>query len=542
MNPKMVESKFKSTKDGKCVESANGMISTAFPNATDVGVEILKKGGNAVDAAVAAALALGVCEPQASGLGGQTMMLIFTGKKVKAIDGSSRAPSLAHSKAVYKGDRSIGYRATTVPSTPATLWYIHDRYGRLEWGEIVGPAIRIAEKGYRITELQNRLQRRELKEFKKVESKSGVKYFLKEGKPYKVGDIFKQPELASLLRRLAEKGVEEFYQGKVAKQIDADMRENGGLLRYDDLSLIPWPIERRPLKRKFRGMTVYTMPPPGAGRTLLFTLLMIEAVPPEIFLKDKNKQCYLLAEVFRRAFLEREDRPFDPNFYPQLSEKQMLNKKYAKQSILDILEKVDKTLLPIIATDDELRGETTHLSVIDNEGMAVSLTQSIEKVFGSKAAAEGLGFLYNNYLMDFEYNMISHPFYLRPNAVPWATVAPSLIFNKENLWMALGSPGSERVFSTIAQFLINIIDKNMSIDEAIYAPRMHCSLGGLVSLEAERFPNFVMGFLRDKGYRIDKREPYAFYLGAIHAVLKKHDGSGFQGVSEVRRDGTVGGY
>lgn len=542
MNIKRVESKFKPTKDGKCAESANGMISTAFPNATDAGIEILKKGGNAVDAACTSAIALGVCEPQASGLGGQTMMLIFTGKKVKAIDGSSRAPSLAHSKAIYKGDRSIGYRATTVPSTPATLWYVHNRYGRLRWSEILDPAIRIAEKGYRITELQRRLQKRELKEFKKIESKIGAKYFLKDGKPFRVGDIFKQPELASLLRRLAEKGIKEFYQGKVAKQIDSDMRENGGLLRYDDLSLIPWPIVRRPLKREFRGLTIHTMPPPGAGRTLLFTLLMLDELPPKIFIKDKNKQCYLLAKVFRKAFLEREDRPFDPNFYPQLSDKQMLNKKYARQCISDILAKVDKTILPTLVTDDELRGETTHLSVIDSEGMAVSLTQSIEKVYGSKAAAEGLGFLYNNYLMDFEYNMVSHPFYLRPNAVPWATVAPSLIFNEEKLWMAVGSPGSERIFSTIAQFLINIIDKNMSMDKAMLEPRMHCSLGGLVSLEAERFPSSLIGFLGDKGYRIDEREPYSYYHGAIHAILKKHDGSGFQGVAEIRRDGTAGGY
>ena len=542
MKFKNVESKFKPSKDGKCAKSVNGMISTAFPDATEAGVKMLSEGGNAVDAAVAAALALGVCEPQASGLGGQTMMLIYTGKKVKSIDGSSRAPSLAHSKAVDKKDRSFGHRATTVPSTPATLWYVHNSYGHLEWSEVMDPAIRIAEKGYRITELQHRLQERELENFQKVESKSSAKYFLKNGKPYDVGDIFKQSELASLLRRLAEKGVEEFYRGKVAEQIDADMRENGGLLRSEDLSLIPWPIVRPPLKRKFRGLTIYTMPPPGAGRTLLFTLLMVDAMPPGIFLKDINKQCYLLAEVFRRAFLEREDRPFDPNFYPQLSEKHMLNKKYAKQCIMDILAKVDKTLLPTIVTDDELRGETTHLSVIDGEGMAVSLTQSIERVYGSKTAAEGLGFLYNNYLNDYEYSKISHPFYLRPNAVPWATVAPSLIFNEENLWMAVGSPGSERIFSTIAQFLINIIDKNMSMDEAMYAPRMHCSLGGKVSLEAERFPDSLVEFLNDKGYRIDKREPFAFYLGAVHAVLKKHDGSGFQGIAEVRRDGTAGGY
>jgi gamma-glutamyltranspeptidase/glutathione hydrolase len=175
--------------------------------------------------------------------------------------------------------------------------------------------------------------------------------------------------------------------------------------------------------------------------------------------------------------------------------------------------------------------------------MAVSLTQSIEMVYGSKAAAAGLGFLYNNYHSDYEYKIFSHPFYLRPNAVPWATVAPTLIFrNKEEILLAVGSPGSERIFSSIAQFLIHVVDKNQPIDVAMRAPRLHCSLGGRVSLEAKRFPDEIVTFFREKDYRIDKRKPYSFYLGAIHAVLKKHDGSGFQGVAEVRRDGTAGGY
>jgi gamma-glutamyltranspeptidase/glutathione hydrolase len=546
MNFDTIESSFKPMSDCKSAEARNGMVSTAFPDATKAGVRILKKGGNAVDAAVAAAFALGVCEPQASGLGGQTMMLIYRKAKdkdkVTAIDGSSRAPSLAHAKAIYRNDRSLGYRATTVPSTPATLWYVHDRYGRLPWKEILKPAIRICKNGYAITELQHRLQVRELKNFKDVESRSGAKYFLKDGAPYEVGEVFRQPDLANLLRTLAKKGIKEFYMGKVAKKIDADMRENGGLLRYDDLALIPWPIERKALKRRFRGLTVYTMPPPGSGRTLLFTLLMIDAIPPGVLTMDQQRYNYLLAEIFRKALLEREDRPFDPDFYPQVSEKEMLSRKYARACILKIMSKVDSTLLPVIATDDEKSGETTHLSVMDGEGMAVSLTQSIERVYGSKAAAEGLGFLYNNYLNDYEYSKASHPFYLRPNASPWATVAPTLIFAKKRLWMALGSPGSERIFSSITQFLLHVVDEGMPIGDAMTAPRIHCSLGGMVSLEADRFPEELVEFLKEKKYRIDKREPYSFYLGAIHAVLKKHDGSGFQGVAEVRRDGTAGGY
>jgi gamma-glutamyltranspeptidase/glutathione hydrolase len=541
MNFKKIESSFRTTRDGKCAESDNGMVSTAFPDATKAGIKILKQGGNAVDAAVASAFALGVCEPQASGLGGQTMMLINIAGQVIAIDGSSRAPSLAHESAIYKFDKSFGYRATTVPSTPAALWYVHDRYGKLDWKKILKPAIKIAEQGYRITKLQHDLQVRELENFLKVESRSGVKYFFKNGEPYPVGEIFKQPDLAGVLKTLSEKGIEDFYTGQIAKQIDADMRKNGGLLHYDDLSLIPWPIIRKPLKRKFRGFTVYSMPPPGAGRTLLFTLLMINSIPPKTLQNDLNSQSYLLAKIFRRAFLERTDRPFDPEFYSQVEEKDMLSKYYARKCISEILTVVDKTLLPSVVTDDELAGETTHLSVMDKDDNAVCLTQSIERVYGSKAAADGLGFLYNNYLNDFEYKLPSHPFYLRPNAVPWATVAPTFIFNNKKIWLAVGSPGSARIFSSLAQFLIHVIDEQRPISEAVDAPRLHCSLGGRISLEAERFPDDLTEFLKEKGYRIDEREPYAFYMGDLHVVLKKQDGPGFQGVADKRRDGTAGG-
>lgn len=543
MDISQIESSFYPSADGKAAEALNGMVATAAPEATEAGVEMLRKGGSAVDAAVAAALALGVCESQASGLGGQTMMLIYTGEKVIAVDGSSRSPSLAHVNAIYKRDRSKGYRATTVPSTPAVLWYVHNRYGTLPWQQVLEPAIHLAQEGCMITPMQQRLQQRELENFHAVDSKSGAKYFLNNGQPYEPGSLFKQPDLAELLKKISQKGIEEFYEGSIAKIIDADMRENGGLLRYDDLALIPWPIIRTPLKCKFREGTVYTMPLPAAGRTLLFTLLMLDHLPLDTFqeMDYENKKIHLLAEVLRKAFLERSDRPFDPNFYPQLVKKNMLRRKYARQSIREILKNVDKTILSTIASEDELSGETTHLSIIDSKGMAVSLTQSIERVYGCKAAAAGLGFLYNNYLMDFEYSLVNHPFYLRPNKPPWATVAPTLFFLGDDLWMVLGSPGSERSISTMAQFLLHIMDGNLSIEKAMKAPRIHCSLGGRLSLEADRFSPGLIEFLKKKGYRIDAREPFAFYLGCIQAVLKRHTGKGFQGIADVRRDGTAKG-
>lgn len=540
MNFNEIESKFQVTKDGKCAGASNGMVSTAFPEATRAGVKMLKMGGNAVDAACAAALALGVCEPQASGIGGQTMMLIHTGKKIIAVDGSSRAPSLAHARAIFRDETSFGYRATTVPSTLATLGYVQKKYGTLPWKDIVGPAIEIAEIGYRITQLQHDLQVRERDRFQAVESKSGIRFFYRDGNPYPAGDIFRQPELAAILKRIAEKGIEEFYLGTIAKRIDADMREHGGLLRRDDLALIPWPIERKPLHMRFRNFVVHTMPPPGSGRTLLFSLAMINAIKPNRLHRDDVRRAHMLAEIFRKALLERSDRPFDPNFYPQVEEKEMLNTRYAYNSVKEIAKSIDPKL-PIRETEDELTGETTHLSVMDKHGVAVSLTQSIERVYGSKAAADGMGFLYNNYIMDFEYSEPQHPFYLRPNAVPWATVAPSLVCHGNKIWLALGSPGSERSITTMAQFLLNIIDTGMSIGEAMRAPRLHCSLGGKISIEAERFPDDIIESLQNKGYRIQKREPFAFYMGAIHAVMRCHDHSGFQGVAEVRRDGIAGG-
>jgi len=483
---------------------------------------------------------LGVCEPQASGLGGQTMILLHTGKKTIAIDGSSRAPSLAHVNAVYKPDRAHGYRATTVPSTLATIGYTSRRYGSLPWKKIVAPAIALAEDGYPITTLQHHLQEREVKFFKKVESLSGAGYFLNKGKPYDVGALFKQPDLAALLKRIADKGPEEFYTGITAKKIDADMREHGGLLRADDLALIPWPIERKPLVGNFHRLRVHTMPPPGAGRPFVFILGMLGALPAARLNRLKIKKARLLIEIFRKAFFERVGRPFDPNFYPQIPSEKMLRASFAHECIRKIVNSVDPSI-PIRESEDEASGETTHLSAMDHTGMAVSLTQSIERVYGSKAAAQGLGFIYNNYLMDFEFKEPSHPFYLRPNAHPWATVAPTIIFYKKEPWIAVGSPGSERSLSAMAQFIERIVNKNENMNLAMRAPRLHCSLGGKVSLEAERFDQDLIHSLEKRGYRMDPRSPYSFYMGAIHAVLKKYTNQGFQGVAEVRRDGTAAG-
>jgi gamma-glutamyltranspeptidase/glutathione hydrolase len=191
--------------------------------------------------------------------------------------------------------------------------------------------------------------------------------------------------------------------------------------------------------------------------------------------------------------------------------------------------------------DNIKNGETTHLSVMDREGNAVGITQSVNMVYGSKAAAESLGFLYNNYLLDTEQLDTSHPHFLRPGGFPWSFACPTIVFYEGKPWIVTGSPGSERIFSTVSQFLINIIDGNLPICEAMKRPRLHCSAEGLVSLESDRFDPDLIYYLKQKGYKIDSLEPYSFYLGAIHAVLKRRIGKGFQGVAEIRRDGTAKG-
>ena len=544
MNISQIEASFTPTLNKKCSVAKKGMVSSAFPNATKAGVEILRKGGNAVDAACATALALGVCEPQASGIGGQSMGIIHVNNKSYAVDGSSRSPSLAHSS-MYKNkkNRYLGYKSTTVPSTISLIGFLHEHYGRLEWQKIVAPSIRIAKKGYKITLLQNHLQKQQLDNFLSIPSRSGARYFLKDGiVPYDVGDRFIQEDLADTLSTISESGYRTFYHGRIAKKIAQDMKANHGLIMEEDLSYIPEPILKEPIRRKYRHLLVVTLPPPAAGRTLLLTLMMLNHLPSK-FLRSSNPSSYhFVAETFRKAFLHRVQNPFNRHTYDQSSaDKLHLQRSFAKQLADSIHDSMDATL-PMM--EDPFFGggdDTTHLSVMDNEGNAVGITQSVELAYGSKAAADGLGFLYNNYMSAFEFTNPNHPYYVRPNSIPWTSVSPALIFHDSKLWMVVGSPGSQRIFSAVTQFLSRIIDGNLPMSDAIERPRFHCSIRGTVSVEQDGFRNEIVDYLKDMGYDISIKDRYSFYHGAIHATMRLQTLDGFHGVAEVRRDGTAEG-
>lgn len=505
--------------------SKEGMIATQHYLATEAGSLILANGGNAIDAAVAAAFALGVCEPAASGLGGQTMMLIHLAAKRRtfALDGSSRAPNRTSLEALPKEVRLRGYKAATVPSTPAVLEYALKHYGTMKLEKVLAPAVEYAKNGYPISELQRRLLKRVRNHIKRTGTSN---IFLRNGKrTYRIGECFRQPILAATLERLGEFGIGDFYNGRIAKLIHMDMKKNDGLIRDDDLAQIPLPIERRPITCHFGGMRIFTFPPPGAGRTLIEMFNIISNSPSKLRDFDTPRGALLLSYVIQQAFRDRSDRPFDPNFYAQVTKKKMLSSEYARAVARTIRRRIRS------------QGETTHLSVMDKDGNVVALTQSIERIFGACVATPKLGFLYNNYMMAFEDQNIRHAYYLRPNAVPWASVAPTLAFKGRNTWLAIGSPGSERIVSSIFQVILRL--RRQSPYTAVDAPRLHCSFDGIVSLELPRMRDDIPVLLERHGFQIKPRDPYSFYLGCVQMVMR--EGEEFIGVADPRRDGSARG-
>lgn len=529
-----IEASFRETGDGKCAASTGGMVAAAHPLAARAGAGILARGGNAVDAACAAALALGVCEPQASGLGGQTMALIHVNGRSTALDGSGRAPARLRPEEMSEQDRDLGYRATTAPTTPAVLGRMHELFGRLSWSRVVEPAVDLAGQGYPISRLQHDLAQDRLDEFEAVPSRSGARYFLgPDGQALPVGFVFKQPELADLLRLIAKEGAEVFYRGEPARMIEADMKANGGYLRADDLANLALPRERPVIESTFRGLPIVTMPPPCAGRSLLLALRVLDRQDPGFTASGSPEAAVFLANLIREILSERQANVIHPDRYDPTVDPALHGN--------DLVTALSGPARPESGGLTFKGGETTHLSVMDADGGAVGLTQSINAVYGPKAAAEGLGFLYNNYLVDSVIDQPDHPHYLGPGGISWSSMAPLIAFRQGRPWLVAGSPGSERILSAIIQFVIHLIDGKASMCKAMDRPRLHCGSDGEVSIEADGFEAGIVERLTEAFPKLTKKKRYSFFTGAVHAVLNRLDGNGFQGVAEVRRDGAAVG-
>ncbi len=518
-----------------------GMISTASAAATEAGVKMLKLGGNAVDAAAAAAFCLGVTEPQASGLGGQSMILLYrqgADPEALTLDGSSRAPYGIDPQYTPAQKIKVGIQATTVPSTPAALGYLLETYGTFPLDRVLEPAIEAAEKGYKITALQHRLLAREASKLLQDEQVKSV--FFKNGQPLNARETAVQPQLADCLKRISREGWRDFYVGVIAREIIKDMECRGGLISQADLNQIPYPVQRDVLKGCYRGRDVYTFPPPGAGWALVHILKTLEAFEPWEVVPPSPLAPLILAMVFRAALMCRERMPVDPALFPQVSHELKLDRASTEQiaaRIRAVLSYRDKENF----SPPGASGETTHLSAADAFGNTVAITQSIELLFGAKTMARGLGFFYNNYMSAFQYKDMMHPFFLLPGGRPWSSAAPTLLFQDGRPFLALGSPGSERISTSLAQVITRVVDAGQDLWAAIEAPRLHAGSSGKVLIE-KRFSPEVMDTLQRAGFTVTTRGAYSYFLGCVQAVMLPEPGRDFfYGVSDPRRDGAAGG-
>lgn len=502
--------------------SKHGIVVSAHYRASQAGAQILKTGGNAIDAAVAVSAALGVVEPAASGLGGMTMMNIYLAKQKSnfIIEGPCKAPIKASPDIAAAFPRKSGYKAVAVPTNPAVLSYVLKKYGRFSPAQVLEPAILLAQNGYLMTPFQQHI----LSIYAKQIAKENSKAFLlnKNGKTFSIGEKICQPILAKTLIRLAKFGFEEFYHGETGSEIFKDMKKNGGFLCEDDFVSIPYPIESKSLKVAVWDWSVSTTPPPGGGLTLLEMLLLYAESFEQNFNPNNDNDFLLLIKVIQKARIDR------IRYKLELTKegsaiKEILSKSHIKKAGQQIID------------DNSGSGETTHFNVIDKWGNIVTVTQSIERSYGAKVITASLGFLYNGFMKGFKIENKRHPHYLRPGAVARSNASPTLAFTPEKIY-AVGSTGSERMASGIFQVLLRL--RSQSGYEAVAAPRLHCTPDGTVQYEPHRFSQSILEAIKNNGYMLAPyADAWAFSAGGLHLACAEKEKC--WGVADPRRDGAA---
>ncbi len=515
-----------------------GVVTTATPEATDAGVEIFKMGGNAIDAAVAISFALGVTESAMSGLGGGTQILLsLPGKKPISINGATVSPIATPINAA-KNDLTY-HRRSTVPSTVKVLQYAWKKYGsgKIAWADLLTPAIRYAEEGFEVGEFRHKVYKKYERGLKK--SPHNTHFFLMpDGHIPAPGDTLKQPILANTLRRLAANGADDFYQGEIAQKIAADMEANDGWISLEDLKSFPDPTELEPLHTTFRGFDVYSQPPPCGGWTALLVLNIMENYESEELQLGLESRFKKVLQALHLAHKDRKELPVTDliNYHESVSQK--VDKQYANRLLEDFKPPV------VLQMAEEKGGETTHFSVVDKDGTAVAVTASINAYFGAAAASPELGFLYNTYMNDFTLDNPEHPFAIQPGLMNYSSMSPTIVQKEGESVLVIGSPGSARIISSVAQLTQLWIDSSISIEKVVAAPRLH-SVNGKIYLEKMEVPHEWLAHFREQGFELafptydlmtDGRNAY---FGGIHAIAKEN--GKWVGAADPRRDGKVAG-
>jgi gamma-glutamyltranspeptidase/glutathione hydrolase len=527
------------------------MVVAAHPEAVKAGLETLKKRGNAVDAAIAMAFALNAAEPFASGIGGGGFMVIFLKKENKTtlINFRERAPAKA-SPFMYMDNGSVQdvWRkshglAVAVPGALAGWVYALEKYGTMDLENVLEPGIQIAEQGISVSQTFSQINKDAYEKILQNAGESSA--YLHDGFPYEPGDIYRNPELARTFKRLISHGWRDFYAGQIAQSIIEAVQSNGGIMRLEDLVQYS-ADEQPPLKGSYKDYTLYTVRPPSSGGLHIIQLLnIITNWPVKDWGFNSTDYIHHLSEAFRFVFADKARFLGDPDF-TEIPVEQLLSKDYAGQIASRILPGRLQKNYPhgSFSKSQMSKDNTTHMSVIDNHGNIVSLTQSINDFFGSGIVPRGCGFLLNNEMADFSTNpdSINSP---GPRKRPVSSMGPLLLFKKDQPYIVLGSPGGTRIFTSLTQILINIIEFGMSLDEAIEAPRFftYSSNGIAKNLSVEsRIPLHIIRALEEIGHVIDRREAYDKYFGGAQGILIDQTTHVLYGGADSRRDGSGAGY
>ncbi len=536
------------------VQGSEGMVVTSHFLATQSAQDVLKKGGNAIDAAVTAAFSLAVTQPRSGNIGGGGFMLISSEQKNKvvAIDYREKAPAKASVDMFLDKEGNAdselsrySHLAAGVPGTVAGLAFALEKYGTISLKEAMAPAIKLAEEGFVVTpRFSDGLKEKE-KMLKRWQS--SVKVFYKpDGSFYEPGDLFVQKDLAATLRRIAGEGAKEFYEGKTAQQLVTEMAKHGGLITMEDMRNY-FPTIREPVHGTYRGYDIYSMPPPSSGGVHVVQILnILEGYPISEYGHNSALTIHLMAESMKRAYADRSLYLGDEDFV-KIPIKGLISKDYAakiRESIDMDKATLSGTIVPGKPQPYE-SSETTHFSIVDKFGNAVSNTYTINFSYGSGIVVEGAGFLLNNEMDDFSakpgvpnaYGLIGgEANKIEPNKRMLSSMSPTIVKNKGKNFLVTGSPGGSRIITTTLQVIMNVIDHGLNIQSAVAAPRIHHQwLPDELRIEEGISPDTIK-ILQEKGQQVKQKAA----MGASQSIMVK-DGLMYGGADPRRSTSLASG-
>ncbi len=553
---------FSCSKAPQPVTAKNGMVVSTSSYASKVGVEILKKGGNAIDAAVAVGFALAVTYPSAGNLGGGGFMMIHLsdGKNI-AIDYREKAPLSAH-RDMYLNEAGefvpeLSQQGTTsagVPGSVAGLIYALENYGTMSLAEVIQPAIDLAKNGWKLEQRDSIYFSNTIPLFSKYPS--SMKIFTKDGVPYSTGDLFIQPDLAWTLEQIKNNGRDGFYKGKVAELLVKQVSSLGGYITREDLEKYQ-PVEREPIVGTYRGYKIISMPPPSSGGIALIQMLnILENYDLENVDWRSSAYIHHLVEVMKYAYADRTYHLGDEDFYP-VPKDQLISKEYAK-IIFDRIESAKNRAVPS-SEIKSLEGspvyesaETTHYSVYDSYGNAVSTTTTINSSFGSGIVVEGAGFLLNNEMDDFsgkpgvmnQFGLLgTEANSIQPEKRMLSSMTPTIILEDSEPFIIIGSPGGSQIITTVLQVVLNCIDFDMNIREAIEAPRIHHQwMPDSIFYEPGALTEEVKKELTEMGYRFWDADVETRIIGIAEGIMIDNKNKIIYAASDPRGGGLAAGY